>query len=282
MGYREISKENTKRMQDIGLKMIKFFDDFCRNNNLTYFLCGGCCIGAVRNKGFIPWDDDVDLFMPRQDYEKLKQIWKDTEKYELKFTTEKERSYNTAMSLHDKNTTFIKSVFSDRDVSFGVAMDIFPIDGCPNGLNRKAQLMWTILYSLAAVERAPQNHGILFKSLGNIFLFFLPKGKIRYRFMKFAEKHMKKYDVSDCEKITELCAGPHYMMNEYPKEAFEKQLFVDFEDTKLAIPVGYDSYLKIAFGDYMSLPPEKDRINHHEYEFIDLDKSYKEYKGIKY
>ena len=170
--------------------------------------------------------------------------------------------------------------FKGRKVSHGVAMDIFPIDGCPSGLSRKKQKLWAMVYSLLSIENPPKNHGTIFYILGKIFLFLIIGDKFKNRFRLYSEKQMSKYSISECDLITELCAGPHYMQNEYPKNAFDEQLYVDFEDTKLPIPIGYDKYLSIAFGDYMQLPPEEKRVNHHEYEFIDLDKSYKEYEGI--
>lgn len=280
LSHCKISEINIKQMHKINLDMAKFFDDFCKRNNLTYFLCGGCCIGAIRHNGFIPWDDDVDVFMPRKDYERLKKIWTDNERYEIQINEYDHRTFNTAISIHDINTTFIKTNFKNKNVSHGLAMDIFPIDACPNGLNRKRQKIWAIVYSLMAINNPPLNHGILIKLIGKLALALVIGDKLKYKLMKYAEKQMSKYRVNDCDKITELCAGPYYMQKEYPKQAFEKQLYVDFEDTKLPVPIGYDSYLKIAFGNYMELPPIEKRMNHHEYEFIDLEKSYKEYERI--
>ena len=93
---------------------------------------------------------------------------------------------------------------------------------------------------------------------------------------------MTKYPISECNKITELCSGAHYMQNEYPKEAFDHAVMHAFEDTEMPLPCGYDAYLRMAFGDYMQLPPEDKRKPHHDAEFFDLNTPCAQYKGVKY
>lgn len=93
---------------------------------------------------------------------------------------------------------------------------------------------------------------------------------------------MSKYSIESCRYITELCAGPGYMRNRYPKELFASAAWMAFEDTKLPVPVGYDAYLRIAFGDYMELPPEEKRVAQHEAVKVDLEHGCRRYKGIYY
>ena len=146
MGRIELSDEITAELQRVSLDILLFFDNYCQEHDLVYYLCGGCCIGTVRHGGFIPWDDDVDVFMPREDYERFKEIWLDTDDYELEFASESCRCYSTLTRLNDKNTTFIGTYTKDLDTPHGVAMDIFPLDGCPSGLKRKAQKIWALLF----------------------------------------------------------------------------------------------------------------------------------------
>ena len=115
--------------------------------------------------------------------------------------------------------------------------------------------------------------------VGEFMLDVVPSKKLRYKIWKFAEKHMSKYKIDNCEFITELCAGPGYMKNEYPKEAFESAVYKEFEGYMMPIPVGYHEYLTMAFGDYMTPPPKNKQVAHHDFIFYDLDNSYKKYEG---
>ena len=272
--------ELLKKVQAVDLEMAKFFVDFCKKNQLLCYFCGGGCIGAVRHKGFIPWDDDLDFFMPRDDYEKLKKLWKDTERYALLYPTELYNDHNMFVTLRDKKTTMIKPYQKGFDTVHGIAIDIFPLDGYPkSGLQRKLQVFWGLVYQLYCAQLIPQNHGGLISLAGKIGLGLIKSPKTRYKIWKFAEKQMSKYRIAECDAITEICAGPRYMKNRYPKEIFASALFIDFEDTKMPVPVGYDKYLRIVFGDYMKLPPEDRRVTEHEGLVIDPDNSYLHYKG---
>ena len=268
-----VPPEDLDKLRRKGLEILLYFKDICEKNNLKFYFCGGCCIGAIRHKGFIPWDDDVDIFMPREDYEKLAEIWEeqaDTEKYSYVRTTK------------DHFTRLQFAMISDNE-NHGVRIDILPLDGCPNGrFARKMQIMWGLIYSMFIVREAHSSKGKLFEIIGKILLALAITDKNRYRIAKFAEKRMTKYKIADCEKITELCAWYQYMVNEYPKSAFEEQLYVDFEGYKLPIPVGYDDYLKMAFGDYMKLPPVESQVAKHDLVYYNLDEGYEKFKGKYY
>ncbi len=282
MSQFEIPADQVRAMQQKGLQMTLFFDAFCQKHGLTYFLCGGCCIGSQRGGGFIPWDDDVDVFMPRRDYERLKRIWVDTPEYSIQYPTRTLCTENQFLTICDNHTTFIKTYQKNLDINHGVVLDVLPLDGCPTGWRRKTQKLWALLYSLYVVGKAPTNHGKVVELGGKALLTLAkPKG-LRYAIWRFCEKKMSQYRIEDCEKITELCSGPHYMQNEYPKEFFREAIRVPFEGHLLPIPVGYDGYLTMAFGDYHQLPPKDKQICHHEYEFMDMEHSYRNYRGIYY
>ena len=282
MAQIDLTLQEVRKMQLKGLDMAKFFDKFCRENNLTYFLCGGCCIGAVRNKGFIPWDDDVDVHMPREDYEKLKKLWKDTEEYSIQYTTKDYLTQNAFLTICANNTTFIKTYQKDLDINHGLVLDVIPLDGCPQGVARKMQKFWGLLYLLFIVGKAPENNGKLAYMVGKVALGIIRSKNLRYKLWSFCEKRMSHYPFSQCKYVTEICAGPYYMKKEYPVEAFSAQKYVPFEDTLLPIPVGYDTYLSMAFGNYMELPPVEKRVCHHEFEVMDMEHSYRIYRGTRY
>ena len=282
----ELTPEQLRRLQLKSLETLRYFKDFCKKNNLLFYFCGGCCIGTLRNKGFIPWDDDIDVFMPREDYEKLYELWNkkaDTERFSCLKATKNRFISNIFTTIVDNNTTLIKPHQKDLDIPHGITMDVLPLDGCPSGrMSRGIQKVWALIYSLYMAQMVPQNHGKLVSLVGKIMLGLVPSRRIRYNIAKFAERQMSKYPIEDCEKITELCSGPRYMQNEYPKKAFESAVWREFEGEKMPIPTGYDDYLRIAFGDYMELPPEEKQIPHHEIIFLDLENGYKKYKGMKY
>lgn len=280
------NKDELREVQLCGLRMLLYFDDFCKKHSLIYFLCGGCCIGAIRNGGFIPWDDDVDIFMPRPDYEKLALLWHsdaDTERYSYCVADKNMNYRNIFATINDNNTTFIKLHQADLDINHGLVLDILPLDGYPDSCFKRAlQVFWALVYSLFCAQVEPANHGIAITLLAKFILAVFRGNNLRYNIWSFAKRQMSKYSIADCQHITELCSGPFYMKKKYPKSAFAKALRVNFEGHSLPIPVGYDDYLRTAFGDYMKLPPKKKQQPHHDVIFCDVHQSYKKYRGKYY
>ena len=280
---------NDKELRKLQLKNLEIYEvllDFCNKNKLKIFFCGGCLIGTLRNGGFIPWDDDIDVFMPRDDYEKLKELWPkkgDTKSYELVIPSKDNYTKNQFITFNDNNTTFIKKYEIDLEMNHGIRIDILPLDGCPTSrIKRKIQKFWALIYSLYITQMVPTNHGKLVSILGKTLLFIVPIKRFRWAIVKLAEKKMSKYKISDCEYITELCAGPKYMQNEYRKEWFDKIIYKEFEGKKMPIPSGYDNYLRMAFGDYMKLPPKEKQVPEHDVVYCDLNNGYKNYRGKYY
>ncbi len=110
--HMEIKPEDLRRIQLKSLEMLLYFKEICDKNGLLFYFCGGCCIGALRNKGFIPWDDDIDIFMPRADYERLAEIWPsqaDNSRYRYTRTTREHFTRLLFATISDENTTFIKA-----------------------------------------------------------------------------------------------------------------------------------------------------------------------------
>ena len=270
-----------RQLQLKSLEILKVFKKFCDDNNLLFYFCGGCCIGTIRHKGFIPWDDDIDVFMPRKDFEKLQELWNkkmsDTQ-YKYCCSNENEFLRSLISYITDENTTFIKERQKDLDISHGIRLEIIPLDGCPNSkIKRKIQIMWALIRQLFLNQEAFSSKGKGLEILSKILLAIFPKWKTRYKIAKYAEKKMTKYNIEDCDKITELCTRYEYMKNEYPKELFESAVYKEFEGELMPIPKGYDEYLKMAFGNYMELPPKDKQIPKHDAIKIDLDNSYKIY-----
>lgn len=282
----ELSQEELKKLQKKSLDMAVMFAEFCKRNDLLCYLCGGGCIGAIRHGGFIPWDDDLDFFMPRKDYDRFLQIWNkqpESLRYPLEYPTRHFVNHHLFANIRDKETTQILPEQQDIDLCHGVALDIIPIDGyAPTGFKRKMQCIYALTFQVFCSQVLPKKYGNLKKKACQILLGIFRGQGIRYAIWSFAKKRMTRFSIKDCEAITELYTGPRYMKNKYPKEVFEKALWVDFEDVQLPIPVGYDTYLRMAFGDYMQLPSEENRVGHHDAVYLDLENSYKKYKGKYY
>ena len=273
--------EELRKLQEKSLEILLVFKEFCDRHNLLFYFCGGCCIGTLRHGGFIPWDDDIDVFMPRDDYEKLGPLW-ESEMADTKYRYQRDnenlflRSLLTAIS--DEETTFIKERQIDLNISHGIRLEILPLDGCPSGFKRKKQIFWALVHQILMNQEPLTSKGKLFEIPSRLLLGLFPTWKSRYRMAKRAEKNMSKYKIADCEKITELCARWQYMVNEYPKEIFSSATYKEFEGYLMPIPVGYDTYLHMAFGEYMELPPKEGQIPKHDAIIVDTEKSYKEYK----
>lgn len=282
----EMTQEDLRELQKKCLEITLVFKEFCDKHGLLFYLCGGGCIGAIRHGGFIPWDDDIDVFMPRDDYEKMCRLWKEEmadTPYRLSRTGPDnfERSQLTAIT--DERTTFIKERQMDLDVAHGVRLEVLPLDGCPSGhFKRKMQIFWGLVYQIYINQEAPTSKGKLLEWVGKIMLAVRPGWKRRYKMAMYAERQMSKYPIAECDYITELCVRYNYMVNEYPKEIFASAVYKEFEGEMLPLPVGYETYLKMAFGDYMELPKEEFRVPSHDGICIDLKRSYKEYKGVYY
>ena len=278
----QLDRELLRKLQLKELESLVYFDNFCKEYELRYYLLGGCVIGAIRHGGFIPWDDDVDIIMPRRDYERMLRLWKREESSErfLMLKTDGEVfTGNSFATLVDISATMVKENQQNIDVPHGIVTDIFPMDGCPDKrLQRYMQYYHAMMYSLFITETVPTKHGKLIELGGKLLLKLFSSREKRTKIWKKHEKKMTRYAFNTHKKCTELCAGPHYMLNEYPQEAFKKAEYHDFEGLSMPLPQGYDEYLHMAFGDYMEMPPEDKQVPHHDLVALDLDTPCMEYK----
>ena len=264
----------TKTLQAKLLSMLKQFHDVCVENGLTYYMVGGTLLGAVRHQGFIPWDDDVDVAMPRADYNKLKVKASSLLpiNLEIKFYENTPNSPMHYVKLIDKGTTLIENKY--RNYYEGVYIDVFPLDGAPSNLSllKKTQRKAGRYQSLIMNHCYTDGRSGIRKIYG-LFAKMLDLNKLHNNL----EKHLSKYSFDTSELVGNYLGS--YGIREFvPKEYFGSPRLYAFEDAQLYGPENYDAYLKNIYGDYMKLPPEEKRINTHQYYYVDLNIPYQEYK----
>lgn len=271
----ELTPELLRELQLKQLDMLVYFKQFCEKNNLTFYLIGGCLIGALRNGGFVPWDDDIDVMMPRSDYEKLSVLWKEQHadgRFRLLKTDDEIFTGNIFTTITDTNYTMVKTNQTEVDIPHGLVLDVFPLDVCPDSrFARKMQYIWTMLYSLFLAQIVPENHGGLIGFGSRLLLGVIRGKKLRNKIWRFCEKKMSRYKLSENKCVTELCSGPHWMKLEYPKHIYDGVDYVTFEGLKMPCMSGYDEYLTKVFGDYMQLPPKEKQVPHHDIAYLDLN-----------
>ncbi len=277
---------STREIQEKLMEILTYYHQFCVENNLGYALAGGTCLGAVRHKGFIPWDDDVDVFMLREDYEKLQELWEknaDTSRYACVRSNESINIHHSAIEIKDNNTTFINGHSVDDDIHHGLMIDVIPLDGVPTSKWRKfAQMVDSMIYCCFNFQRLPEHKGKLVYYATKIALGVIKSPKLRYKLWKGAEKRIARYGTKNCKEVASFGEGTTIMRMRFPTEWFKNVSYLEFEGKSLPVPKDVDEYLKISFGDYMQLPPEEERIARHTTVFVDLNNSYTKYKGIHY
>ncbi len=263
----EFKKLSSNEIKEIELNILVEFDKLCKKNNLYYTLCGGTLLGAVRHKGFIPWDDDIDVLMPREDYERLLNDFNvdktDLPKYMELANWKKGNMSFPFMKLVDKRTK-IDSQYLDDNKSNKLWIDIFPIDGNPedekklNYLYRKSLFLRRILLiKMATVGEGKTKAKKIFKPF--LKLLFLP---ISNKYLcKKIDENARKYSFNDTAFIGGVLWG-YGTCEKINKEKYMSPKKMEFEGKMFNIPSNYDEYLSNLYGEYMKLPPEEKRITH--------------------
>lgn len=281
-----MNDQQIKELQSVSLEILIYFRDFCKKHNLRFSLAGGSLIGSIRHEGFIPWDDDIDVFMLRKDYEALEELWRkygNKKLYSYCRTNVTENYHNGSASLRDNNTTFINKHSVNEDICHGVGIDIIPLDGHPNSkIKRVYQLLNAFIYNIFNVQRLPDNKGALARITTKIIYSLVRTDNMRYRLWKKAEKNMVKYDYDKTGYVTELIGSFKGMMIKHPLERFNSSVEMNFEGYIMPVMAGYKDYLDIIFGDFMELPPLEKRVAKHNTVYVNLREPYTKFKGIYY
>ena len=258
-----------QELKDFELDILKMFDSFCKENNIKYFLAYGTLLGAVRYKKFIPWDDDVDVLVPREDYDRLITLFQDTERYRLNAFEKNPKYCFPFAKLCDMTTRKEETVYKNKDVTLGVEVDIFPLDAWDDDLekakkeaNRIAKsMLWLGITKLDE----PLTDNPIKRFLWRFVMLFLKKvlgGKY------FVKKIIKESNKPEQKGEKYLGAKTWCIYGEkgiIPAEAFAESIDIEFEGEKFPAPKGYDTYLTCLYGDYLPEPPKEKQKTHHAF-----------------
>ena len=279
-----IDEETSKKMKTKMLEMLVYFRDFCEEHNLRFWLIGGGAIGAVREHGFVPWDDDVDVQMPLQDYMRFHKLWKkygDKKRFVLCKTNRKKNYHHCASSLRDPNTTFICTYNKYNDICHGISLEFGPMIPTPNSIILQLiQIFHGFMYAIFNTQRLPNNRGRIARIITYVLYKIVPQKRWRDDIWIRAERERAKYKWEDCKYVKELWGKTSFY--NFPREWYDSVVWVDFENEKMPLAKGYHEYLSLIFGDYMKRPPVKEQVAKHDLLFVDMDHPYTDYKGVYY
>lgn len=282
-GYMELDEKTLKELHRIQLEMLIDFVDACKKLDLKYFLICGSALGAVRHKGFIPWDDDIDIGMPRNDYERFiteGQKLLNSNTFIQTHRSDSEYPHNFA-KIRNSKTTYIEFTKKNINMNHGVYIDIFPLDGVSKSYI--GRLFFTIANKIYAkkVDEA-FDLSIYAKNQNFKNIFFELIVKILFRRKSYKEivvkrdKLLRKRDYYKSNYIANYC-GAWGNKEICHRSFFGEGQEVKFENIEVVIPKEYDLYLKQVYGNYMKLPHIDKRKSHHYCSKIDLNAPYTKY-----
>ncbi len=255
-----------KHIQHLELEILRYFVSECNRIGVKYFLIYGTLLGAIRHSGFIPWDDDIDVVMPRDDYERFLECFKENNDIILHTAKVDKHYFAPFARLRLKNTTFIPVVYKEnRFCNNGIWIDIFPIDlsGSPDCIKEIIKYSAIRLLEKLAEYKEIGRRGDK-RSVNSIIDFFCKLIPLRISMglidclLKFNTGN--DYYVSYC--------SPYGKKKNYFKSELFKPYHTAFEDVDCVVPEGYDTVLRVLYGNYHVFPDEKNRYGHKWY-YID-------------
>lgn len=257
---KEISMEESK---SIMIKILESIDKCCRENDIKYSLCWGTMIGAVRHHGFIPWDDDIDVMMPREDYNKFLTLYSN-QQFDV-YTPKKTKNCIQIISkIYDTKTCTIFNKLSKS--LFGVWVSIFPYDNVPDeNLKQweRKRNFWVNVYH-AKIANYLKTDSLWRRTKKFILKVSLLPFSSFWIYDK-VEKCLTAFNDQKTQRVCVLYARYYTDFRYFPQKLFDEVIDVDYEDIKTKIIKGYDEFMKTTYGDYMTPPPESKRVPEHNY-----------------
>lgn len=266
--------ENTRRHQLKLLEIMQVFHEVCLKNDITYYMIDGTMLGAIRHKGFIPWDDDMDIGLPRVDYEKLlclpQTIWPSNLFIKTPYNS-KDLIFPYA-KLIDSNTTLIEDRLDG--ILEGIYIDIFPLDGVGSTI-LSSKIRYYVFYWKQGLLYYNQDYGLQKTYLRRLIQKFARSEDVKKLYMSL-EESMKKYSYKNSLIVANYPSA--YGFKEYlNKEIYGTPLLYDFEGLKFYGVNKANEYLTSIYGNYMELPPVEKRKSHHRFKYLNLDQPFAEY-----
>lgn len=273
------------------LEIFKIVDRICDENNLRYFAISGTAIGAVRHNGFIPWDDDIDIAMPRSDYYKFKSLADDLLPHNYRFVDciEHKTLGSVIGRVYDENTAYIRPQTIGRYSKYnGIFLDIMPLDGVPNGkimfyFYMKYLDFWKTIFQGKCLSDVRYSNDKSFrktlKVLAGILFAIAPRKLVVECIRRMSSKYpFDSAKVKFLSRTWGICARDGMQAySKYYKTDFESYIKLPFEDTEIRMPQGYDRYLSGLYPNYMTPPPKEKQVPHVSSGIIDVVHSYKYY-----
>lgn len=254
---------NLEELKDLQLQMLKKIDEFCVKNNIKYFLSYGSLIGAIRHHGYIPWDDDIDIAMLRDDYNRFLSSFNGSVKdLEVNAPELNWNFYAPYANVYDTRTVLIEGDNGHHGLEMGVKIDVFPFDALP-----KSDFIYTITWKLIQfLQYGLKTKRVLtpFRKLTikdkflKVFFSCIPYSLIQISIHKLATSSRMTED-SDVMLRTMVVYG----RKRAKMDIFKEDKYVPFEGYSFPVPVGADELLRLFYGDYMKLPPEEQRVAKH-------------------
>ena len=268
-GLRKISLEEIKQTE---LEILDYIDRVCKENDIQYFLFAGTLLGAVRHKGFIPWDDDIDIFMTRENYDKFISVTRyNSGRYQTKALETDKDYYLPFIKVIDNTTVAVDSV-NKNTCEMGVWVDIFPLDNYVEDEKyaRKRRMLF-YKFGLTVGQRFYASSGSKLRNFVKrlAYLFYFKKSPRKYA-LKINE-YSKKFNGQKTDKLLMTAEDTKKNINLIEKNWIERAVLLDFEGKKYPAPIEYDKALTRKFGEYMTLPPEDKRVAHNSYQFYSKD-----------
>ncbi len=272
-----VMQDNLSAVKAKLLEMFKWFHDFCTENGLRYYAVGGTLLGAVRHGGFIPWDDDVDVAMPRSDYERLKALAKahQDKRFRLEFPGDADDFVYTYGKVFDASTTLIEN--SRYKAKRGLFIDIFPLDGLGDTKEEALASFKKIDNTVKLFETkmcAVRKGRSFYKNAAVVLMHCVPDFILNpKRIFSKIERLSKAHDFDESVYVAN-CVGNWHEKEIALRSAFGTPTLYKFENMEIYGTEDADTYLGGVYGDWRKLPPEEKRVSHHDYIELDINKPY--------